>query len=88
MHSNICGPTQTQSVGKNSYFLTFIDDCIRICWINLLKSKDQDFEYFKEFKIHVEKQSECGVKCLRTDKGGKFCSNEFLKICTNYGIKR
>lgn len=26
VHSDICGPMQTQSLGGSSYFLTFIDD--------------------------------------------------------------
>lgn len=62
VHSDICGSVQTQSIGKNSYFLTFINDCIRMCWIYLLTSKDQAFECFNDFKTHVEKQSECVVK--------------------------
>lgn len=28
------------------------------------------------------------MKCLRTNRGGDFCSNEFLKFYKDYGIKR
>ena len=28
------------------------------------------------------------VKALRTDRGGEFCSNEFIKFCEEKGIRR
>ena len=46
VHSNICGPMQTKSMGMNSYFLTFIDDYSRMCCIYFLKIKDQAFNCF------------------------------------------
>ena len=44
VHLDICGLMQTKSMGNNTYFLTFIDDYSRYCWIYFLKSKDRDFE--------------------------------------------
>ena len=32
---------------------------------------------FKEFKNLVEKQSECKLKCLRTNRGGEYISHDF-----------
>ena len=72
VHSDICGPMQTPSIGKSVYFFTFIDDCTRMCWIYFLKHKDEAFTYFKEFKNNVEKQSGYYLKCLRIDRGGNF----------------
>jgi len=33
VHSDISGPMQTPSIGKNLYFLTFIKDYLRMCWV-------------------------------------------------------
>lgn len=88
VHSDLCGLMQTQSMGKASYFLTFINDFSRYCWVYFLKHKDEAFEYFKVFKANVENQSGYIIKCLRTDRGGEFCSNDFLKFCRDSGIKR
>ena len=41
-----------------------------------------------EFKNNVEKQSGYYIKCLRTDRGGEYISNDFIKFCKDYGIKR
>lgn len=43
VHSNICGLTQTQSMGKASYFITLIDDYFRYCWVLFIKMKNEAF---------------------------------------------
>ena len=70
MHSNVCGPMQTQSLGGASYFLIFIDDCTRYTWVYFLRNKSEVFEYFKEFKTMVEKQIAHNVKFLDQIKEG------------------
>ncbi|KAI5355014.1 hypothetical protein L3X38_007909 [Prunus dulcis] len=39
VHSDVCGPMQTTSIGGNKYFLTFIDDCTRMCWVYFMQFK-------------------------------------------------
>ena len=77
IHSDICGPMQTQSLGKSSYFITFIDDYSRMCWVYFLKTKDEAFDTFKRFKAHVENEKGNTIRCLRIDRGGEFCSKDF-----------
>ena len=36
----------------------------------------------------VENQTGRKLKCLRTDNGGEFKSNEFVKFCRERGIRR
>lgn len=57
-------------------------------WVYFIDSKDQAFDKFKEFKALVEKQSGLCIKTLRTDRGGKFMSNEFRSFCMTHGIHR
>ena len=88
VHTDVCGPMQTPSLGGSIYFLTFIDDFSRKTWIYFLKQKSEAFEKFKEFKTLVEKQSGLYIKVLRSDRGGEFSSNEFLDFCRCHGIKK
>eukprot|EP01018_Ginkgo_biloba_P029752 Gb_40566 [translate_table: standard] len=88
VHADICGAMQTQSLGKNIYFLTFIDDLSRHTWIYFLKQKSEAFKFFKHYKTMVEKQSRYYLKVLRTNRGGEFTSREFSDYCNNHGIKR
>ena len=43
---------------------------------------------FKRYKIFVEKETGAYLKCLRTDRGGEFNSNEFEEFCKENGISR
>ena len=47
VHSDICGPMQTSSIGGCNYFLTFIDDYSRKTWVYFLKNKSDAFSCFQ-----------------------------------------
>ena len=55
IHTVLCGPMQTRSLGGASYFLTFIDDRSRYTWVYFIRRKGDVFECFKEFKTMIEK---------------------------------
>jgi transposase InsO family protein len=88
VHSDICEPITPHSNGGNRYFLTFTDDFSRKTWTYLLGDKASTLDEFKKFKILVEKESNCQIMCLRTDRGGEYTSNAFNEFCSNHGIKR
>lgn len=77
VHTNLCGPTRTRSMRGEKYFMLFIDDYTRMTWVTFLKHKSEAFHRFKVFKKMVEKESDMKIKCLRSDQGGEYTSNEF-----------
>ena len=40
--------------GGKRYFMIFIDDYTRICYVYLLKSKDEAIHKFKTYKVEIE----------------------------------
>ncbi|CAL2235091.1 unnamed protein product [Prunus armeniaca] len=88
VHSDVCGPMQTTSIGGNKYFLTVIDDCTRMCWVYFMQFKSKVFNIFKKFKAIVEFQSGYKIKTLRSDRGGEYTSTEFLRFCEEVGLER
>ena len=48
VHADICGPINPHSLGKNRYFLLFIDDFSRKTWVYFLKEKSDAFDVFKK----------------------------------------
>ncbi|KAI5352933.1 hypothetical protein L3X38_005825 [Prunus dulcis] len=88
VHLDVCGPMQTTSIGGNKYFLTFIDDCTRMCWVYFMQFKSEVFNIFKKFKAMVELQSGYKLKKLRSDRGGEYTSAEFLQFCEEIGLER
>eukprot|EP00253_Pinus_taeda_P033727 PITA_33727 len=88
VHSDLCGPSRKKSPRGEEYFILFIDDFSRICWIGLLKHKDEALKKFKAFKALVENESDHRIKCHRSDRGGEFTSDEFFNFCGEHGIRR
>lgn len=86
MHTDICGPMQIRSLGGAYYFLLFIDDNTRFSRIYFMSKKSQAFQYFKEFKSMVEKQTGKMIKILRSDQGGEYRLGEFVNFCKHHGI--
>ncbi|BFG32908.1 hypothetical protein CerSpe_191820 [Prunus speciosa] len=88
IHSDICGPMQITTPAGNRFFLTFIDDHTRMCWVFFQQHKSQAFNIFTRFKNMVELQSGYQIKKLRSDRGGEYTSLEFSKFCENTGMER
>jgi hypothetical protein len=88
IHSDVCGPMPSTSISGYVYYVSFIDDYSRKTWIYFLKSKDEVFGKFKEFKTLIENLSERKSKILRSDNGGEYTSKEFVNFCKDVGIKR
>ncbi|MCO5575913.1 hypothetical protein L7F22_029720 [Adiantum nelumboides] len=57
-------------------------------WVYLLKAKSEAFEVFLEFKVMVEKENGCHIKCLHTDGGGEYMSHSFDDYLCEQGIRR
>jgi transposase InsO family protein len=54
----------------------------------LLKSKDEVFNKFQEFKAEIENLTNKKIMTLRTDNGGEYTSKEFVAFCKSVGIRR
>ena len=86
IHTDVCGPLNTQARGGFLYFITFIDDFSRYGYVYLMKHKSESFEKFKEFKNEVQNQLGKSIKKLRSDRGGEYLSQEFLDYLKECGI--
>ncbi|CAM8938448.1 unnamed protein product [Rhodiola kirilowii] len=88
LHADLWGPESNETHGGNKYFLSIVDDYSRRVWTFLLKTKDEAFTKFKDWKLLEENQTGKKVKALRTDNGLEFCNAEFDNFCIDHGILR
>ena len=72
VHSDVCGPMSSPSLSGCLYYVIFIDDYSRKCWIYFLKAKSDTFDKFKEYKAFIENKIEKHIRILRTNNGGDF----------------
>jgi hypothetical protein len=69
VHFDVCGLMSTPSHGGCLYYVIFIDDYSRKCWIYFLKAKSDTFDKFKVYKAFIENQTRKHIKTLRTNNG-------------------
>ncbi|RVW71674.1 Retrovirus-related Pol polyprotein from transposon TNT 1-94 [Vitis vinifera] len=86
IHTDVCGPMKTPSLNGNRYFILFIDDKTRMCWVFFMKQKSEVAGVFQSFKALVENQANCSIKVIRSDNGTEYTSDKFDKFCVEAGI--
>jgi len=64
--SDVWGPAP-DSVGRNKYYVSFIDDYSKFTWIYLLKYKSEVFQKFHDFQQLVERQFNRKIIAVQTD---------------------
>ncbi|GKU99886.1 hypothetical protein SLEP1_g12666 [Rubroshorea leprosula] len=79
VHSDVCDMHSTPSIGGKKYYVPFIDDYSKFCYVYLLNTKDEAMEKFKVYKVEVELQTETFIKCLRTDRGGEYYDPSYFE---------
>ena len=77
VHTDVCGKINAKSFSGAEYFLTFTDDQTRYSWVYLLKTKDEVFKRFQEWKAMVENELGKKLKVLRSDNGGEYTGKQF-----------
>ena len=83
IHTDIAGPQRTPSLNGSLYYVVFIDDYSRMCWIFFLKHKSEVAQVFWNFKAKVENESFCKIQALRSNNGKEYTFNSF---CEEAGI--
>ncbi|RVW24713.1 Copia protein [Vitis vinifera] len=61
----VSGPQKTPSLKGSKYYIAFIDDYTRFCWIYFLTYKSEVADVFLRYKVMVENQSEYRIKVKR-----------------------
>ena len=74
VHSDVCGPMPTNSLGGKKYFVTFVDDYSRMCKVYFLRSKSEVFEKFKKYKLSASNEHGVSIATLRSDNGSEYLS--------------
>ena len=87
VHSDVCGPMQTQSIGGAKYFVTVIDDYTRCCAVYFMKHKSEVLDKLKEFEVTTSNNAGRAIRTLRTDNGDDYLSSAFQNYLKENGIR-
>ncbi|KAK9209418.1 hypothetical protein WN944_001784 [Citrus x changshan-huyou] len=86
IHCDLWSPAPIASNQGFCYYVLFVDDCTRYCWLFPLKSKSDFFECFLKFQKQVENHMERKIKKFQSDGGGEFSSIIFQQHLQQSGI--
>ncbi|GJV86926.1 zinc finger, CCHC-type containing protein [Tanacetum coccineum] len=79
IHIDLCDLHATPSLRNKKYFVTFIDDASRSCYVYLLHTKDEALNKFKVFKTEVELQQGYLIKRFKTGRGGEYMDTLYFQ---------
>jgi hypothetical protein len=88
IHLDVSGLMSVASLQGSSYYVTFINDISKKTWILFMKTKDEVFSWFQEFRAQVDNQTGKMMKVLRSSNGGEYTSNDFKDSWKEAWIKR
>ena len=80
VHSDLSEMNDELTKGGKRYFMTFIDDCTRFCYVYLFKTKDEALHYFKVYKAEVENQLEKKINVCGPIMGKNISQMNFLSF--------
>ena len=86
VHSNL-DEMSSASIDGYIYTATYLNNHSQYRMMFLLKNKSEQFRAFKAYKVWAECHTDRQLKCIRTDQGGEFLSNEQKEFMEESGIE-
>lgn len=85
IHSDVWGPAPVSTKGGSRYYVSFIDDYTRYCWVYLMKHRSDFINIYTAFRSLVRTQHSAVIKCFRCDLGGEYTSTPFHNLLRSDG---
>lgn len=87
IHTDVCGPMQTESPAGKRYVMTIIDDYSRFAFVYFLKQKSEAGKYIKDFIKEMKTQHKKVPKCIRSDRGREYVNSDLINYLKSQGTK-
>jgi hypothetical protein len=88
VHSDVWGPAPVQTINGREYYTSYTDDRSRYTHVYLLRTKNQNFNAYKNYEAELRSQRGARIKRLRSDHGGEYLSGPFDEHLAKSGTLR
>jgi hypothetical protein len=78
VHTDLWGPAPVETYGGCRYYISFINDKMRLTYLHLLRQKSEAFTAYKSFESWCNTQHNAHVRILHSDRGGEYLGKEFV----------
>ncbi|CAN1293972.1 Retrovirus-related Pol polyprotein from transposon RE2, partial [Linum perenne] len=86
IHSDVWGPSKISTISGKKWFITFIDDHTRMCWLYFFTKKTEVEGIFRQFHKMIQTQFGVGISILRTDNGTEYFNTSLTDFLRFEGI--
>jgi len=86
IHSDLCGPFPIPSYGNSLYYVSFVCDATRFCWVRFLGKKSEAAQAISDFVRELETQEKAIVRRFCTDNGREYINDRLRKFFASKGI--
>lgn len=87
IHSDVCGPMETETWNGMRYFASFTDDFMHVTKIYLMRQKSELFSCFQQYEAMATAHFERPISRIRCDNGGEYKNTKFSEFCAKKGIQ-
>lgn len=87
VHSDVCGPFQTESYNGAKYYVVFKDDASEYRCIYAIRSKADVFEKFVQYANMIRNCFKRDIKVIKTDNGREYINEPFKKFVKARGME-
>ncbi|KAG8497017.1 hypothetical protein CXB51_008247 [Gossypium anomalum] len=84
--SDLWGASRVKNITGARWFITFIDDHTRVCWVYLLKEKSETPKVFQHFHSMVRTQFNSTIHTLHTDNGREYFNSVLSPYLSDQSI--
>ncbi|CDO78280.1 hypothetical protein BN946_scf184674.g2 [Trametes cinnabarina] len=88
VHADVWGPSPVRTLGGRQYYAMYTDDYSRYSSLHLMRTKDETLSSFRKVRGFYLMQKGAWIRCLHSDRGGKFLSADFSKLLDEDGTVR
>lgn len=86
VHSDVCGPMQTRSLGGAEYFVIFKDDATGFRHVFFMRHKADVLDRFIKYERMLVNKFNRPVKILHADNGTEYCNKRMREYLASRGI--
>ena len=80
IHMDVCGPMPVESLNGNRYVYVIIDEYSRYTTIYLMKTKEETYNCFLEYKNKSKNLLRKKIRNVRSDNGREFVNKKFEEL--------